>query len=740
MVEFALTVPVVLFLLFGIIEFARTFQAWLIITNAARHGVRYAVTGEYDDSYCAAADLNNDNDGLSCASETDDDDRIIEEDYARLRSIYDITRGISVAINRDDAAPVAQLGYFHITVCSSRTGFTYFPIDKGPDPYIDAYCSPSDDAGNPMEGPTRVLVAVTFEHPFIMPFLTNLVPSITLHARRSGILEQFRVARVLGLPPDVTVPTATLPPTLTPTNTATPTKTDTPTSTSTPTITPTPCGNTDGTGLMGDYFNTLTFTDLYANRLDATIDFSWGTGAPIAGMNSDNFTVRWRGEIMAMYDETYSIYTFNDDGIRVWIDGTLVVDAWWDQNPTFNFGSIDMPACVRVPITVEYYDRNSGATAQLYWWSGSEPFAIVPSTNLWPSDSLSQPVVQISLPLVDDQEIISRDQTRFEADAWDPDVGLVNGDGIAEVEFEILDPSNMTIFSSVEYAVRYCVFGGTSICERMGEMMYDSLANGTYMIRARALGVSGVYSNWDIRTFIIDRPPTPTPTITNTPTITSTPTLTPTPTTTYTPTITPTPTSSFTPSRTPTVTNTPTHTLTPTVTPTPDCNQIFISSIWIDEDNLLANVRNNNPIEVTLTDVIVYWDKAYSGQFVDWVIYNSNTIYWGDDYMPDTAFSADVDQPSGAQYTIRVDFDGVPSELGLDGDFGFELTFDDVCVTSDFVSRQAPTVTPTSTPTNTPTITSTPTPAPTSTSTSTATDTATPPPDPTSTTCGGFDC
>jgi Flp pilus assembly protein TadG len=49
LVEFALTLPILLMLLFGIIEFGRIFQAWVTIQNAARTAVRYAVTGQYDD-------------------------------------------------------------------------------------------------------------------------------------------------------------------------------------------------------------------------------------------------------------------------------------------------------------------------------------------------------------------------------------------------------------------------------------------------------------------------------------------------------------------------------------------------------------------------------------------------------------------------------------------------------------------------------------------------------------------
>lgn len=63
MVEFALVLPILLALIFGIIEFGRIFQAWLSVQNSARFAVRYAVTGQYDTDYCddaAVAMVNND--------------------------------------------------------------------------------------------------------------------------------------------------------------------------------------------------------------------------------------------------------------------------------------------------------------------------------------------------------------------------------------------------------------------------------------------------------------------------------------------------------------------------------------------------------------------------------------------------------------------------------------------------------------------------------------------------------
>jgi len=47
--EFAITLPILLLLLFGIIEFGRIFQAWVTLQNSARAAARYATTGQYDD-------------------------------------------------------------------------------------------------------------------------------------------------------------------------------------------------------------------------------------------------------------------------------------------------------------------------------------------------------------------------------------------------------------------------------------------------------------------------------------------------------------------------------------------------------------------------------------------------------------------------------------------------------------------------------------------------------------------
>ena len=53
-------------------------------------------------------------------------------------------------------------------------------------------------------------------------------------------------------------------------------------------------------------------------------------------MGSDDFSVRWTGQLQARYTETYSFRTQTDDGVRLWIwpigqpmPATPLIDAWF---------------------------------------------------------------------------------------------------------------------------------------------------------------------------------------------------------------------------------------------------------------------------------------------------------------------------------------------------------------------------------------------------------------------------
>ena len=63
-------------------------------------------------------------------------------------------------------------------------------------------------------------------------------------------------------------------------------------------------------------------------RTDARVDFDWAGGSPAAIFPKDSFSARWDGEIEALYSEPLTLIARTDDGVRLWINGSLVIDAW----------------------------------------------------------------------------------------------------------------------------------------------------------------------------------------------------------------------------------------------------------------------------------------------------------------------------------------------------------------------------------------------------------------------------
>jgi hypothetical protein len=229
LVEFAMIIPIMVLIIFGIFEFSRIFLTWLTVQHSAQAAARYATTGEgYQD-------------GIS----------------ARLGYIKDEARRQAVGLNIDTSAGPSSPGYFRV--------------------YVYAGDEPIAGQESPGGPNARVAVDVVFNYPLITPLVNMLAPYIRLTGHSEMINEQFRhpgYGTPPGLLPATIAPTPTPKPTDTPlvtpiptllptftatvptptstittlptytpapTNTTAPTSTRVPTSTTRPTSTATPC-------------------------------------------------------------------------------------------------------------------------------------------------------------------------------------------------------------------------------------------------------------------------------------------------------------------------------------------------------------------------------------------------------------------------------------------------------------------------------------------------------------------
>ncbi len=138
-------------------------------------------------------------------------------------------------------------------------------------------------------------------------------------------------------------------------------------------------------GLTAAYFNDLDFTGRTATRIDPQINFNWGNAGPIFLFGGDTFSARWTGQLEAPASDTYTFSARSSDGMRVWLDGQLIIDRWVDQGVTETTSlPIRLDAGKRYDLKVEYYEQTGEAQAHLSWSSGAFPKMTVPSRYLFP--------------------------------------------------------------------------------------------------------------------------------------------------------------------------------------------------------------------------------------------------------------------------------------------------------------------------------------------------------------------
>lgn len=440
------------------------------------------------------------------------------QDYARLRSIRDVTRADAFAIalyptkNNTD-----EIGYFRVVVLSSRVA-AYCTDDLGlawddcittSDPSIDEYWSPGphgfEDAGGSGDS---ILIGVDFNHPLITPFLMQAWPYLHLTTVRRGIIEVFRVSKAVNVAPPLGMPspTASLTPSITPSPTNTFTPTFTPSPTPTDTLTPSP---TYTPSLMPSFTTTSSPTTTLTPSMTLTPSITPSiTLTPSITHTPSRTPTRTATLVPDCGNITFTlgIYPGRTDRLRGVITNNNSVTA--------GFGTV-----------VVTWDSSTGNSNRYVDWIQIDGYTVY-GGNDWSSTT---------------------------SDTTSPVRNLSGGGATHNLDIDYA-PDSRGI--SGTFTVNVSLTVGSLTCP--------------YSDTYTRVGPTATNTRTPTNTLTPSRtsPPTSTPTITRTPTNSLTPSRTPTSTITLTPSLTPTATRTFTPSMTPSRTATRTSTATSTITNT----------------------------------------------------------------------------------------------------------------------------------------------------------------------------
>lgn len=137
-------------------------------------------------------------------------------------------------------------------------------------------------------------------------------------------------------------------------------------------------------------------------RTDAQVNFNWVRNSPGYPVIEDHFTAEWTGFIKPDFSEQFSFSALADDGMRLYIDGKLVLDQWEtvaegtdseamrEAKASSATGKVSMEKGKFYSIKVEFREDVQNASISLSWESKSLGKEVIPQKNLFTKAGLTQ--------------------------------------------------------------------------------------------------------------------------------------------------------------------------------------------------------------------------------------------------------------------------------------------------------------------------------------------------------------
>jgi uncharacterized protein YgiM (DUF1202 family) len=130
-----------------------------------------------------------------------------------------------------------------------------------------------------------------------------------------------------------------------------------------------------GTQWDAKYYDNISLSGNPAlTRVDDKIDFNWGAGSPDSTkLGIDDFSARWKATVNFPTAGKWTFRVGADDGIRMWIDVTPIVDEWHGNAEGYRTYevSIDTLTAGNHDLKVEYYEASGNAAVKVEWFYGS---------------------------------------------------------------------------------------------------------------------------------------------------------------------------------------------------------------------------------------------------------------------------------------------------------------------------------------------------------------------------------
>jgi hypothetical protein len=135
-------------------------------------------------------------------------------------------------------------------------------------------------------------------------------------------------------------------------------------------------------GLLATQYSNINLTAVVSRQVETQVSQS-GISNPGGA--------RWQGKIEAEFSEAYTFYVTANDGVRLWVDGQLLIDQWSSQASSMHTSPpINLNASQLYDIQLDYFNTSANPTITLGWSSKSTNNNLntpVPASVLFPENA-----------------------------------------------------------------------------------------------------------------------------------------------------------------------------------------------------------------------------------------------------------------------------------------------------------------------------------------------------------------
>lgn len=142
--------------------------------------------------------------------------------------------------------------------------------------------------------------------------------------------------------------------------------------------------------------------EVVLHRIDPQINFNWVRNSPGFPIMEDQFTAKWEGYLRPVISDKYTFSAQADDGMRMYINGKLVLDLWensiastysqamreTDNNTPSGVAWLEKDSTYA--IRIEYYESQQNASISLFWESAALPKEVIPQSALYSQAELDE--------------------------------------------------------------------------------------------------------------------------------------------------------------------------------------------------------------------------------------------------------------------------------------------------------------------------------------------------------------